>query len=98
MTEPGRSRIPRGQIETTKWPVLHYGDVPMVDTSKWTFMVSGLVENPFTLTYSEFLKLPRKTVHYDIHSVTTWSRLDNRFEGVSVQLSLPRWKRKPETK
>ena len=47
-------RIPPGQIQTTKWPVLHYGDVPTIDTSKWTFRVSGLVERPFTLTYDEF--------------------------------------------
>src|SRR6266851_721364 len=98
MTEPARSRIPPGQVETTKWPVLHYGDVPTVDTSKWTFMVSGLVENPFTLSYDEFLKLPRKTVNCDIHCVTTWSRLDNTFEGVSVQLLLERAKLKPEAK
>ena len=45
-----RSRIPPGQIQTTKWPVLHYGDVPMVDTAKWPFSVSGMVERPFSLT------------------------------------------------
>ena len=59
-------------------------------------MVSGLVEKPFTLTYDEFLALPRKTVNCDIHCVTTWSRLDNTFEGVPVQLLLERAKVKPE--
>ena len=84
MNHPQIPRIPPGQVETTKWPVLHYGDVPTVDTSKWTFSVSGLVEHPFSLTWDEFVALPRKTVHCDIHCVTTWSRLDNDFEGVSV--------------
>src|SRR3989442_3181071 len=79
-------RVPPGQIQTTKWPVLHYGDVPTVDPSTWTFMISGLVEPPFTLTYDELLALPRKTVVCDIHCVTTWSRLDNTFEGLAVQL------------
>ena len=92
------SRIPPGQIQTTKWPVLHYGDVPDVDTSKWTFRVSGMVEHPFSLTWDEFLALPRKTVQCDIHCVTTWSRLDNTFEGVPVQDLLQRAGVKQEAK
>jgi DMSO/TMAO reductase YedYZ molybdopterin-dependent catalytic subunit len=59
--------------------------VPTVDTTKWTFTVSGMVERPFSLTWAELLALPRKTVQCDIHCVTTWSRLDNAFEGVAVQ-------------
>jgi len=83
-------RVPPGQVPTTKWPVLHYGNVPEVDTRSWTFEVSGLVERPFTLTYDELLALPRRTVTCDIHCVTRWSRLDNAFEGVPVQLLLER--------
>ena len=70
-----KDRLPPGQVLTTKWPVLHYGDVPKVDTSTWTFEVSGLVDRPFTLTYTELLELPRKVVQCDIHCVTRWSRL-----------------------
>src|SRR5207245_8156477 len=88
---PGaEGRLPPGQVLTTKWPVLHYGDVPKVDTSTWTFEVSGLVGRPFTFTYAELLELPRKVVHCDIHCVTRWSRLDNTFEGVAVRLLLER--------
>jgi DMSO/TMAO reductase YedYZ molybdopterin-dependent catalytic subunit len=83
-------RVPPGQILTSKWPVLHYGNVPRVDTTTWTFDVSGLVDRPFTLTYDDLQRLPRKTVHCDMHCVTTWSRLDNTFEGVSVQDLLAR--------
>ena len=81
---------------TTKWPVLHYGDVPKVDTSTWTFDVSGLVDHPFTLAYDELLELPRKSVRCDIHCVTRWSRLDNTFEGVAVPLLLGRAGVKPD--
>ncbi|OLD86877.1 MAG: hypothetical protein AUG85_08830 [Gemmatimonadetes bacterium 13_1_20CM_4_66_11] len=70
----------------------------MVDTAKWTFKVSGFVERPFSLTYEELLALPRKTVLCDIHCVTTWSRLDNTFEGVAVPLLLERAGVKPEAK
>ncbi len=85
-----KERIPPGQVATTKWPVLHYGNVPRVDTTTWTFRVSGLVERPFALTYDELLALPRKTVVCDIHCVTRWSRLGNTFEGVPVQALLAR--------
>jgi len=95
MPAAAQARLPPGQVLTTKWPVLHYGDVPRVDTRTWTFGVSGLVGRPFTLTYDELLALPRKTVQCDIHCVTRWSRLDNTFEGVSVQLLLERAGVKP---
>jgi len=91
-------RIPPGQIVTTKWPVLHYGNVPKVDTKTWTFEVTGLVERPYTISYDDLLSLPRKTVACDIHCVTTWSRLDNTFEGVAVQLLLERAGVKPEAR
>jgi DMSO/TMAO reductase YedYZ molybdopterin-dependent catalytic subunit len=68
-------RVPPGQVVTTKWPVLHYGNVPLVDTNGWTFEVAGLVEHPFALTYAELLALPRATVRCDMHCVTRWSRL-----------------------
>jgi DMSO/TMAO reductase YedYZ molybdopterin-dependent catalytic subunit len=88
-------RLPPGQVLTTKWPVLHYGLVPHVDTAAWSFAVDGLVERPLTLTYDELLALPRTTVPCDIHCVTTWSRFDNAFEGVAVRLLLERAKVKP---
>jgi len=88
-------RLPPGQVLTTKWPVLHYGLVPRVDTAAWSFAVDGLVERPLTLTYDELLALPRTTVRCDIHCVTTWSRFDNAFEGVAARLLLERAKVKP---
>jgi DMSO/TMAO reductase YedYZ molybdopterin-dependent catalytic subunit len=78
--------------------VLHYGDVPSVDTKRWTFEVSGGVERPYTLTYDELLALPRHTVRCDMHCVTRWSRLDNTFEGVAVQLLLERAGVRPEAR
>jgi DMSO/TMAO reductase YedYZ molybdopterin-dependent catalytic subunit len=78
------NRIPPGQHLTDKWPVLHYGKVHIIETAKWTFSVKGLVEKERTLTYKEFTALPRVEVFSDIHCVTTWSRLNNTWEGVSA--------------
>jgi len=83
-------RLPPGQVLTGKWPVLHYGLVPTVDLTTWTLAIDGLVERPFALTWDELLGLPQHVVRCDIHCVTTWSRFDNTFEGVSVQLLLQR--------
>jgi DMSO/TMAO reductase YedYZ molybdopterin-dependent catalytic subunit len=83
-------RLPPGQVLTTKWPVLHYGLVPDVDLETWTFEISGLVRNPLSFSWNQLLDLPQHTVQCDIHCVTTWSRFNNTFEGVSVQLLLQR--------
>ncbi len=79
-----KDRVPPGQKLTDKWPVLHYGSVSKIDTAEWTFTISGLVEPSKKLTYDEFMSLPRVKVFSDIHCVTTWSKLDNLWEGVST--------------
>ena len=78
-------RIPPGQYQTTKFPVLHYGSVPHTDLATWDFKVWGEVDSPFTLTWTQFKELPRKTVHTDIHCVTRWTKLDTTWEGVPIQ-------------
>ena len=77
-------RLPRGQKLTDKFPVLHYGGTPDIDVRTWTFTISGLVEQERTLTFDEFAALPRVEVFSDIHCVTTWSRYNNTWEGVST--------------
>ncbi len=80
-----RARIPPGQSQTRKWPVLHYGRVPSVDPDTWRFDFHGLCAAPRNFTLAEIQALPRQITRCDMHCVTRWSRLDNDFEGVSVQ-------------
>jgi DMSO/TMAO reductase YedYZ molybdopterin-dependent catalytic subunit len=91
-----KARIPPGQSLTRKWPVLHYGDVPRVDLARWRFEVEGLVEHPLSLTYEELTSLPLRTTICDIHCVTRWSKLDNRFEGVPISEVLRKAAVRPE--
>lgn len=93
---PAASRLPPGQIVTQKWPVLHYGTVPLVDASEWTLEISGQVEHPFTLDWDGLLALPRQESLCDIHCVTRWSRYDNTFAGVPLAPILARAGLKPE--
>ncbi len=79
-----KDRIPPGQHVVQSWPTLHYGPVTRVEPKNWTFRIFGLVDQEKTLGYIEFEALPRVKVFSDIHCVTTWSRLNNLWEGVST--------------
>ena len=82
---PPATRLPPGQVVTKKWPVLQYSHVPMIDTGTWRFTVTGVVENPYVLTWREFAQLGQQETLCDIHCVTRWSRFDNLFAGVPVK-------------
>ncbi len=75
-------RLPPGQKVVENWPVLTYGGTPCVDTSEWRLRIFGLVGKEVEFTWNELQALPKRTVHCDIHCVTSWSRMDNDFEGV----------------
>jgi DMSO/TMAO reductase YedYZ molybdopterin-dependent catalytic subunit len=91
-----QERLPQGQVLTRKWPVLTYGDTPTVDLRSWSFRCFGLVEQPLSWTWPDFLQLPREENTSDIHCVTRWSRFDNRWEGVAVCEILRRVRVRPE--
>jgi len=81
-----RERVPPNQkVVYDKFPVLHVGSVPKFSAEKWDFTVEGLVDNPLTLSYNEFLKLPRTVGVSDFHCVTGWSALDFKWEGVAFK-------------
>lgn len=90
----GMPKLPVGQHEVKNWPVLDLGEQPTIDLSTWTLEVGGLVDNPFTLTWEQFLALPQADDVSDFHCVTTWSRYDNRWRGVRfktiAELAVPR--------
>ena len=82
---PGaRQRLPPGQHLVRDWPVLDLGRQPNVSPDRWRLTIKGLVARPITLDWSAFLALPRSEVRSDIHCVTTWSRYDNDWAGVST--------------
>jgi DMSO/TMAO reductase YedYZ molybdopterin-dependent catalytic subunit len=78
----GMPKLPVGQRVVNNWPVLDLGDLPEVSTDEWRLEVGGLVENPVVLSWNDFLALPQTIDMSDFHCVTTWSRMDNNWEGV----------------
>jgi len=78
-------RLPPGQYDTgAGWPVLTAEATPRIARESWTIGVDGLVERPTTWTWDEVQQLPRSSYSGDIHCVTTWSKFDVVFAGVSV--------------
>src|SRR5918912_3889050 len=78
-------RLPPGQVLTEKWPVLSYGPTPQYDMAGWRLRLFGKVGSPTTLTWEEVLRLPKTQLTADMHCVTTWSQLDNRWEGIAFR-------------
>ena len=81
-------RIPPGQSQTQKWPVLDASGTPKIDMEKWRLDIFGLVRKDISLNWDEFAALPRTQVLADFHCVTRWSRLDNTWSGVAVSTLL----------
>jgi DMSO/TMAO reductase YedYZ molybdopterin-dependent catalytic subunit len=79
----GMPKLPVGQTVTEGWPVLDLGTKPEVSTAAWALRVDGAVEEPLTLGWEEFMALPQTTDVSDFHCVTTWSKLDVEWKGVS---------------
>jgi DMSO/TMAO reductase YedYZ molybdopterin-dependent catalytic subunit len=50
--------VPPGQAVTTRFPVLHVGNVPRFDRATWRLRVFGLVDEPFALSFDELRALP----------------------------------------
>ena len=78
-------RVPPGQHLTERFPVLHYGKVPSFDPSTWDLRIWGEVEEPVRWTWDEVMALPRVRLNLDLHCVTTWSKLDLVWEGISLR-------------
>jgi DMSO/TMAO reductase YedYZ molybdopterin-dependent catalytic subunit len=79
-------RLPPGQYLVNDYPVLSAGPTPRPDLAKWTFSITGEIDQPKTWTWKEFLALPSEMVTKDIHCVTKWSKFDTQWKGVSIDV------------
>ena len=81
---PDQERLPPGQHLVRDWPVLDLGVQPKIDPARWTLRVFGAVEEALTWDWAAFRSQDQVQEVSDIHCVTTWSRYDNRWEGVAT--------------
>lgn len=82
-------RLPPGQYDVgNDFPVLSAELTPRLEADSWAMSVDGLVADPKTWSWTDLHELPESEFRGDIHRVTSWSKLDTSFSGVSVDLLL----------
>ena len=87
--------IPPGQVETQKFPVLHVGSVPAIDTATYRLALTGLIEHQQSLTYDDLRALPATSYSGDIHCVTRWSKKETLWRGTSFRTLVERVQPQP---
>lgn len=95
---PDTERLPPGQHLTQDWPVLDLGFTPNISRERWRLDVYGAVETPLFWDFAQFSAQPQSTFISDIHCVTTWSRYDNTWEGLSTRALLDACRPKPDAR
>lgn len=83
--DPEARRLPPGQHRVRDWPVLDLGTHPNLNPKDWRLSVEGLVSTPTVFALADLQAIPPFEVTADIHCVTAWSRLDNRWRGVATR-------------
>ena len=72
---------------TSDFPVLSAGPTQHPPLEQWELSVGGISPDK-SWTWPEFTALPAETVTVDIHCVTSWTKLDTAWEGVSIDTLL----------
>ena len=80
------------------WPVLDLGQTPNVPKSIWRLDIGGLVDRPTSWTWADYESQPQAEMVSDIHCVTSWSRYDNHWQGVSTRQLMDAVGVKPEAR
>jgi DMSO/TMAO reductase YedYZ molybdopterin-dependent catalytic subunit len=81
-------RLPPGQYLEHGFPVLSAGPTPHTPLAEWDFAITGAVDPEKRWTWDEFQALPSEDITVDIHCVTTWTKLDTNWTGVSIDTLL----------
>jgi DMSO/TMAO reductase YedYZ molybdopterin-dependent catalytic subunit len=87
--QPGANgRIPPGQHLVEDFPVLSAGPTEHIPEARWTFTLKVGPRPVKTWDWAAFNALPKTTITRDIHCVTTWTKFDTVWEGVSIDALL----------
>ncbi|WBQ08398.1 molybdopterin-dependent oxidoreductase [Kribbella sp. CA-293567] len=81
-------RVPPGQYLTDSFPVLSAGPTPQVELDDWRLDITDVDGTRSAVTWPQLMGLPSEEITVDIHCVTTWSKLDTVWRGVSVDTLL----------
>ena len=60
------------------------GPTPRINLDDWRFTIRDELGGEHSWTWAQFKLLPSERLNVDIHCVTTWSKLNTEWEGVSL--------------
>jgi len=86
--ENEKSRLPPGQHVAKRFPVLQKGKIPHIDREKYRLEISGEVHDPKILSLEDLRNLKDTKINTDVHCVTSWSKFDTKWEGISFNAIL----------
>jgi DMSO/TMAO reductase YedYZ molybdopterin-dependent catalytic subunit len=95
-SRPEESRLPPGQHLVQYGPIIDLGQTPDVARVVWRLDITGVVEFPTSWTWHDLISAPQTHKVSDIHCVTSWSRYDNNWDGVTTHDLLEAVQPKPE--
>jgi DMSO/TMAO reductase YedYZ molybdopterin-dependent catalytic subunit len=81
-------RLPPGQHLTGDFPVLSAGPTPRIPHDQWELWVSTEDGTRHTWSWAQLMALAADEPTVDIHCVTSWSKLDTTWRGVSLDTLL----------
>jgi DMSO/TMAO reductase YedYZ molybdopterin-dependent catalytic subunit len=90
-TKHEKKRLPPDQQATDsilRWGTDHPGITsanPKLQLETYILTVDGEVENSVTLSWNDFMQLPKTVSVSDFHCVEGWSVLDCKWEGVKIK-------------
>jgi DMSO/TMAO reductase YedYZ molybdopterin-dependent catalytic subunit len=89
-----RDRVPPGQHLATGFPVLTYGETQHIEPERWQLRIWGLAREQ-VITWQGLMAMPQSDFTADFHCVTTWSKLDVQWRGVTITDLLPQLEIQP---
>ena len=81
-------RLPPGQHLTGDFPVLSAGPTPRIPHDEWELWVLTEDGTRHTWSWTDLMSLAADEPTVDIHCVTSWSKLDTTWRGVSLDTLL----------
>jgi len=78
------NRVPPGQHLVSDFPVLSAGPTPQTKLEDWSFTLEAGGKLLKEWSWAEFEALQQTKIKTDIHCVTTWSKLDTNWQGVTI--------------
>jgi DMSO/TMAO reductase YedYZ molybdopterin-dependent catalytic subunit len=90
-SEIQQRKLPPDQQATDRilrWGTDHPGITsanPQLKIENYSLTIDGEVDNPVTLSWNDFLRLPKTVSVSDFHCVEGWSVLDCKWEGVRIR-------------